>query len=917
MSPTSTLRALVASALLCAGAAGADPPPCPPETATCLGAGWKALRTDSLLAALGLFERAGRLCPSDIGAKVGLGTTHLKLGYLMRAESLFTAVTSADPANSDGWDGLMTSAYRLGDYSVAVRAARRAWEIHRNPDARDILDRLYPGWDTPSRPRARRPDTLVVPVRARNERFEIHGTRGWWPLFVKGVELAPVLPGQPPGAFADDSAGYAGWLDGIADLNANAVRVATLLPPSFYRALGAWNAAHPERALWLIQGLEAPSPPAGDFADPHWTAVLRSDAREVLDAVHGEGEVVAQRGHAGGRYDADVSPWTLAYVLGFPWNPGLVAAFDARDPGRHTYRGRYFSMADGPALDAWLAARVDDLAGYEIERWNTLRPMAYRMSAALASLRRPLGAAASRGALDPALIQPTPLNPAGWFASCRVFPFDPEPGAREPAARARSSEGRSVWFGYLRDLRRREAWLPVLVDGYGVPSSRGAGRVQPQGWDEGGHDEAEMAAIDARLTREIRESGCAGGVLFEWMDAWWRQGPAAADLEIPPERAPVWHDAMDPDQHYGVIANDPGPGGAGPELGGVASVWRKLPAILQAPRPAKRRSWSAAGWPPERGTPITLAAGADPGYVNLAVTLAGADGRPFRWDSLGVILALDTYRPELGQRVLPGGLVRSEIGFEFIVALEGPGRAELLVTPEYNPYLGPRDLADRPSGTAPGLGLSLLGGSARGPQSSAGSATDLAGGRRMRFPVITLSSDDGYFDSLLTPAGDDRGPARAGSGSSAGAPPVAWTDLGRLRYGSQQRSSLSDWYYDPYAGLIEIRLPWSLLNVTDPSSRSVLFREQEGLEYSFQATDGFRIGVLAYRKGGAPRVLGALPALAPGGVWRAADFATWTWPKWEQPAFHSRPKPVYDAMRAVWGSMPDQLSTQGGTRRGE
>ena len=59
---------------------------CPPETATCLGAGWKALRTDSLLAALGLFERAGRLCPSDIGAKVGLGTTHLRLGYLMRAD---------------------------------------------------------------------------------------------------------------------------------------------------------------------------------------------------------------------------------------------------------------------------------------------------------------------------------------------------------------------------------------------------------------------------------------------------------------------------------------------------------------------------------------------------------------------------------------------------------------------------------------------------------------------------------------------------------------------------------------------------------------------------------------------------------------------------------------------------------------
>jgi hypothetical protein len=60
--------------------------------------------------------------------------------------------------------------------------------------------------------------------------------------------------------------------------------------------------------------------------------------------------------------------------------------------------------------------------------------------------------------------------------------------------------------------------------------------------------------------------------------------------------------------------------------------------------------------------------------------------------------------------------------------------------------------------------------------------------------------------------------------------------------------------------------------------------------------------------------VGALPALHPGRHWSAADFATWEWAPWEEPAFHARLKPVYQALKAVWGSMPEVLSSAGGTR---
>ncbi|HEY6866630.1 MAG TPA: hypothetical protein VI792_05190, partial [Candidatus Eisenbacteria bacterium] len=570
-------------------------------------------------------------------------------------------------------------------------------------------------------------------------------------------------------------------------------------------------------------------------------------------------------GRAAGRYDADVSRWTLAWVLAGEWTPAAVTGYDAAHPGRHFQGGRLLAMADGSAMDGWLAARCDELADDEVRRFNALRPIAYASVPALDPLRHAAGSDAA--SLDPGLVRATDANPAGWFASYDVFPDQPDFAALDPAdARARSAEGRSSTFGYLRDLQRHHADLPLLVAAYGVPSSRGLTRLGPQGWTRGGLDEAAQAAIDARLTREIRASGCAGGVLFAWMDDWSARDPEVRDLEVPSERSRLWHNAMDPAQHFGVLALDAGAEEAHPVLGGNAARWAALPLLARA------GSATAAA-----GAPIGIGVGSDAAYVYLAIRLGRASARAFDRESLGVCLALDTFRADLGQRTLPGGLATGDIGFEFVADFAGPGRAELRVTPDYNPYVGPRE-------------------------AGAGEGRDPF----HRVPVITADRDDGAFDSLLAIAGPVR-PDRGGALRPAG-----WVDRGRLRFGTERQSTLSDWCFDRAAGLLEVRLPWLLINVTDPSSQSVLWREHADGEFGTAAGDGFRIGVVTYRRGVHPQPVGSLPALGPGRRWRAADFPTWTWTAWEAPEFHRRLKPVYLALKQTWGSMPENLATDGG-----
>jgi len=105
--------------------------------------------------------------------------------------------------------------------------------------------------------------------------------------------------------------------------------------------------------------------------------------------------------------------------------------------------------------------------------------------------------------------------------------------------------------------------------------------------------------------------------------------------------------------------------------------------------------------------------------------------------------------------------------------------------------------------------------------------------------------------------------------------------------------------------VLEVRLPWGLLNVSDPSTGTVLYEEKEGDEIGTAKTDGFRIGVAVIgtrmTPAGEPALIGALPVPGVDGQWRVNQFTTWQWPLWTVPRYHQRLKPVYDSLRAIWG----------------
>ncbi|HSE68816.1 MAG TPA: hypothetical protein VLB12_17615, partial [Gemmatimonadales bacterium] len=456
--------------------------------------------------------------------------------------------------------------------------------------------------------------------------------------------------------------------------------------------------------------------------------------------------------------------------------------------------------------------------------------------------------------LDAMLVRPTTTNPAGWFASYHAYPYYPDFMNYDPVYdTAQSSEGRSNYFGYLRELKQHHTGIPLLIAEYGVPSSRGLAHVQPQGWNHGGHDEEEMARIDARLTREIQQAGAAGSIVFAWIDEWFKKNWIVTDYEIPPDKTRLWHNVMDAEQNYGLLGMYAGDRERTPLPGESPARWLALDAY-------------ATDSTAPKGTPEVLRVGSDESYLYLAVELAGMKGETFPWDSLGIRLALDTWNRKLGQRRLLGAAQQAgDIGFEFLVDFRSPADGQVLVTPDYNPFVGADAIVD---------------------------GDDF--GRFARRPISVTQRNDGRFDSLFIITN------RARFGRNGTFYPAKGYNRGRLRFGRFTKTTLADWYYDPEAGLLELRLPWGLINVTDPSTRTIILSAVPDGAIQTTRAEGFRFGVMTVATPNG-RAVGAVPRLGSDGAWHAADFPNWTWSTWNSPKHHQALKPVYDSLKVLWG----------------
>jgi Tfp pilus assembly protein PilF len=857
-----------------------------PAVGQAIERGWGAYRRNDIASATIEFNRALGLCPKDPGALTGAGYAAMRDGRLPAARAFFARAIAIDSSSYDAVAGAGMAAYRAGDHTAARRSFERALRIVPNDSTALAYLSQLPGQITHDVLAARaRPAVTTVAARTGRRVIEIRNSGGQWlPIWIKAVNLGAALPGKFPSEFPPNDGTYDRWIALVADMGANSIRVYTVHPPHFYEALRKWNLAHAADPVWLIHGVWAEPPPGKKeekYNDPQWLARFRREMQRVVSLVHGDAVIPPAPGHASGTYRADVSPWTLGYIIGREWEPYSVVAYNALNPSKTTYNGKYITSAAGNALETWMAEQCDYLVSFEMERYNAQRPIAYTNWPTLdplthqteTSMPQELALLRARGekivqvskeydndavGLDAVKMRATSAFPAGVFASYHAYPYYPEFMVVDPGyAKARSPEGPSNYFGYLRELVEHHGQMPVVISEYGVPSSRGLAHFQPQGWNHGGLSEQEQAGVNARLTRDIYASGAAGAGVFALIDEWFKKNWIVIDFEHPADRKRLWLNPLDAEEHYGIVAMRAGRKSSKITIDGDTADWTGRPVLIRA-----------AGTASNVPAPLqlkSLRVAHDEAYVYLRLDVGRID-----WVRAHYQIGIDTYRRELGDTRLPNTGSRSPVGLEFVLDLGGPEASQLLVDHPYNPY--------RP--------VVIPGSKPQAIQYVYNAAVGI------------VANDRGQWDSLVVV------PNRRRIGRDGKIYPAKSYNRNRLLHAREADNSLADWFANAATGVIEVRLPWGMLQLVDPSSRSVLIRNTKDGYVGGAATDGFRFVVESYDRS-SPRAGGdALPRGA--GANKFADPPPWTWPTWESPQWHEEIKPLFAAMKRTFGEIPDQ-----------
>jgi len=869
-------------------------------------AGWCHLRAGALAAAEAEFRAALKLDAGAVDPHVGLGYVLLRRGSSTEAEDQFHFALRREASNLDAQKGLGLALRDQKKYSDATQAFRDALRLKPgDAEAEGLLQQALAAGDGGREERPRGPATgtaIRVVAQARDGRFFVREGGRFRPLFVKGVNMGVALPGRFPAEFPPDEATYRSFLSAIAGMGANAVRLYTLLPPSFYAALRRHNDAARSAPLWLLQGIWT-EPPAGDDYDGDvFVREFRGEIRRVIDAVHGNLDLEARPGHASGMYRADISPHVLGYILGREWEPLSVRTYDGwfAKGHRESFAGAYFTarLEDGATpFEQWLARTMDFAVEYETGNYRQQRPISFVNWPTLDPLRHPTESTApEEGAflramgeeetaemieeysecedcvgVDAARIVPTPDARGGIFATYHAYPYYPDFMNLDPGySRARDSKGPSNFIGYLRDLKTHHGAQPVLIGETGVPSSRGIAHLQPQGWNHGGHTERAQGEIDARLMMDIDEAGLAGGVLFALLDEWFKRNWMVFDFEVPAERKPLWLNVLDPEENYGLLAARPGATSWKVKVDGRAEDWNGVAPLVTRPEGGPERPFKD-GYDRAR-TLRGLAVTSDEAYLYIRLDVdrldADGDGAP-DWGKVAYLIGIDTYDARRGDHRLPiTDKAVSPAGLEFCLVLDGAATSRLLVDTPY----------------------------------------DLQTKRHHR-PYGSVENADGRFMEIKVETNRRR------VGRDGTVYPAQQSSRSQLIHGSMDRrdrdsSTLTDWAARTDSNTIEIRLGWGLLNVTDPSSRSVLSDDPDNLKnVGCTRTAGFRFYAAAIKPEGAaggrtPIEARLADRLPPGDLAQPSDLPMYAWRGWDEPTYHIEKKEGWNILKRAFEALP-------------
>lgn len=660
--------------------------------------------------------------------------------------------------------------------------------------------------------------------KAEGDYFYIYESGDWKQMFMRGVNIGATEPGLFPGDLTISYDTYYRWFGYISEMNCNCIRIYTLMPPQFYQALGDFN-KKAKNKLYLYQGIWVNEEDIERLSDTYAEneKILNdftTDAVNLVNVIHGKAKIAETAGEAYGTYNTDVSPWLVGWIIGIEWDPNFVINTNNQHPDKKDYDGEYLYTQTASPFEAFLCRVGDALIKHEAETYKFQVPLAFSNWITTDPLTHPNEPHfdEDKTTVNTENVKSRNFGP-GMFASYHIYPYYPDSlNYQEDYLEYTDDSGKvNTYEAYLEDLKLAHT-VPIIVAEFGIPTSRGMGHESVMGYNQGMVDETAQGAMLIDMLGSIENAKYAGGIVFTWQDEWFKRTWNNVMFDIA-DRRPYWSNIQTTEQCFGLLAFDPGKESMAAYVDGDVSEWKNTqPTVITGQGKLYIKS--------------------DERYLYIMLDAGNYD---FEKDTL--LIPINTIADQ-GNLKSAQYNAEFDTAADFLIYINGKDNSHIYVDRYYDAFnyyfLESKKLSDIKAEENAGVKNSGM------------------------FDIMRLC----YGYNLTV------------KGTNQVVPDKAY-ETGKLRYGNgnpkaQEYKSLSDFYFKN--GKLEIRIPWQLLNVMDPSGKQQISDFRKTQVISPQAYQSFDFG-FAYRTGAESL------KITLGGSY---EYNGWNTPTW-----HERLKPAY------------------------
>lgn len=416
-------------------------------------------------------------------------------------------------------------------------------------------------------------------IKSDGKKLLLFSEGAWEEFIVSGVTLEDTVPGGLPVTYDM----YMKWFSMIHEMNANTIQADDLMGTEFYRAFHDYNNNRRE-PLYLMQVITLEDKEFDNMIDAfsgNLERLLRQKAYLTIDAIHGSTKAGENP------YMWDVSDWTLAYIVGTDWDQDLVIYTNDAFADKAGYNGKYITTwPTASAFETVLAKVGDSIFSYETAKYGEQRLLGYgnwaRTDPIFHDSSWSIGLYENLAHVNMELITAYDTIKSGIFAAYHIEPNYPQFLSFDPVYSKYVDGDGSInpYKGYLKALNKYHR-LPIVISGFGVPASRGISNIdEVRGFNQGGISEKEQGQILQVLYKDIMDAELSGGFIDSWSDDW-NQRAWNTKGAVDKDRSAYWSDAETSTQSYGLLAVEPGEERSACCVDGDVSEWNNAVTVTE------------------------------------------------------------------------------------------------------------------------------------------------------------------------------------------------------------------------------------------------------------------------------------------------------------------------------------------------